>query len=355
MDLRQLIEQLTAAGAFNRAANLPGLTLGLAGRQYLGATLLPVRTVPNNTFRDSSIAYRTVMANTGTRYSPVVLEKGAMVGSMLVELGELDIGSTFTAEEYDALVQMLGAGRSMEAQAEVLNWAARTLALPIQERLEKQRWEALDDARVVRIGANGYEEIVEYPNPAGHRIDAGSLTDPDVDPIEAMLAQQQLLASKGYRVSRAITSQRVAGLIARHPKVRSAIGGIGNTTPVRVTREIVNGYLQDNGLPVLETYDLSTRNRDGSTVRFKRENALTLVAETGRDASVDLPDGIQTFTNTLGYAAIGRAAGQPAPGIVTQVEYLNKKPVGLYGESYATGGVVVADPEAVARVDWALS
>ena len=354
MDISQLIAQLTADGAFNRTVNLPGLTLGLPGRRYLGATLLPARVVPANAFRDNSISYRTVMANTGTRYSPVVLEKGAMVGSMLVELGELDIGSTFTAEDYDALVQMVGAGRSMDAQAEVLNWTARTLALPIQERLEKQRWEALDDARVVRAGANGYEEVVEYPNPEGHRIAGGNLTSATVDPIEVMLGQQQLLAGKGYRVTRIITSQRVAGLIARNKNVLAAIGGEGRTTPVRITREILNGYLQDNGLPAIETYDLSARNRDGSTVRFKRENALTMVSETGRDATVDLPDGIQTFSDTLGYAAIGRAAGQPTPGIVTQVEYQNKKPVGLYGESYATGGVVIADPEAVARVDFDL-
>lgn len=354
MDIAQLIQQLKADGAFDRTVNLPGLTLGLASRRYLGATLLPVRTVATNAFRDNSITYRTVMANTGTRYSPVVIEKGAMVGSMLVELGELDIGSTFTAEDYDALVEMLGAGRSLEAQAEVLNWTARTLALPIQERLEKQRWEMLDDARVVRSGANGYEEVVDYPNPAGHRIEGGSLTDASVDPIEVLLTQQQLLEGKGYRVSRVITSQRVAGLIARNKNVLAAIGGEGRTTPVRITREILNGYLQDNGLPVIETYDLSARNRDGSTVRFKRENALTLVAETGRDASVDLPDGIQTFSNTLGYAAIGRAAGQPRSGIVTQVEYQNKKPVGLYGESYATGGTVLTEVEAVAVVNWTL-
>lgn len=354
MDISQLIEQLKADGAFQRTANLPGLTLGLAGRRYLGATLLPTRTVTTNAFRDNSITYRTVMANTGTRYSPVVIEKGAMVGSMLVELGEFDIGSTFTAEDYDALVQMIGAGRSMEAQAEVLNWTARTLALPIQERLEKQRWEALDDARVIRRGANGYEEIVEYPNPDGHRIEGGSLKDEAIDPIEVLLTQQQLLSGKGYRVSRIVTSQRVAGMIARHPKVRAAIGGEGRTTPVRITREILNGYLQDNELPALETYDLSTRNRDGSTVRFKRENAVTMAAETGRDAQIDLPDGIQTFSDTLGYAAIGRAAGQPVSGIVTQVEYQNKKPVGLYGETYATGGVVVSDPEAVAVVNFAL-
>ena len=355
MDIQSLIQQMTTQNQFTRATNLPGLTLGLAARRYLGATVLPVRVVRENAFRDTSIAYRTVMANTGTRYSPVVIEKGAMVGSMLVELGEIDIGSTFTAQEYDALVEILGAGRSMEAQAELLQWAMRTLALPVQERLEKQRWEALDDAQVIREGANGYEEVVDYPNPAGHRISGGSLLDPDIDPVEVLLTQQQLLASKGYETGRIITSLKAANLFARHPKVRAAIGGEGSTVPVRVTRERVNEYLADNILPAIEVYDLTTRKRDGTVVRCKRENAMTLVADTGRDAQVDLPDDIRELPNTLGYAAIGRAAGQPTSGIVTLVEYRNKKPVGLYGESYATGGVVVQDPEAVAVVNWTLA
>lgn len=351
MDIVQIIEQLTKDNTFNRTTNLPGLTLGVPGRQYVGATLLPVRNVPKNIFRDSSITYRTVMANTGTRYSPVVIEKGAAVGSMLMELGELDIGSTFTAEEYDALVDLLNQNREMNAQAEILNWTLRTLGAPIQERIEKQRWEAVDDAVVIRRGANGYTETVEYPNPTGHRIDGGSLANAALDPIEVMLTQMNLLASKGYALSRIITSTRVANLIIRHPKVLAAISG--TTQPiVRVTRDVVNDYLLSNGLPVIEVYDLSARNRDNTVVRFKRENAMTMVAETGRAETVSLPDNIQTFSNTLGYAAIGRAAGMAASGIRTLVEYQDKKPVGLYGESYATAGVVVSDPEALAVINW---
>lgn len=359
-DVQTIISKLTADNSFNRAANLPGLTLGVPGRQYLGATLMPVRNVPRNMFRDSSITYRTVMANTGTRYSPVVLEKGVAVGSMLVELGEMDIGSTFTAEEYDALVDMLNENRSMDAQAEILRWTASALAAPIQERIEKQRWEAADDAQVVRLGANGYEEPVPYPNPTGHRIAGGSLTDATIDPIEVMLTQTRLLASKGYRVNRCVTSTTVRTRFMAHPKVREVVGGFvlaadGSRSPVgRVTADAVDAYLLSVGLPAIEVYDLSSRHRDGTTVRFKRENAMTFFAETGRSASVALPDEIQNFTNTIGYAAIGRAAGMPTPGIRTLVEYRDKKPVGLYGESYATAAIVISDPEVLSVVNWTL-
>lgn len=354
-DIVTLVKTLTDSAQFTNAARLPGLSIGVPGRRYIGAEILPIRTVEENAFRDTGITYRTVMANTGTRYSPVVIEKGAAVGSMLVELGELDIGSTFTAAEYDALVKLLGAGGDLAATAELLNWTTRTLALPIQERIEKQRWEALDDAQVIRNGANGYTETIAYPNPAGHRIAGGNLTDAAVDPIEVMLTQQQLLAGKGYALSRIVTSSRVAGLIARHPKVRAAIGGEGSTVPVRVTRERVNEYLQDNALPALEVYDLTARNRDGSTVRFKRENAMTMLADTGRSAQVDLPDELRILPSTLGYAAVGRAAGQPAPGVIVQVEAQTKKPIGLYGEAYATAAPVVTDPEAVAVINWTLA
>ncbi len=355
MDIPALTAKLTADGKFTQAARLPGLTIGLAGRRYLGATILPVRVVEENIFRDTSIAYRTAMANTGTRYSPTVIEEGATVGSMLVELGEIDRASEFKASDYDALVKLLGRSGDMAATAELLQWSTKSLALPVQERLEKQRWEAIDDARVVRQGANGYLENVDYPNPAGHRIAGGNLTDANLDPIEVMLTQQQLLAGKGYTVGRIVTSNRVAGLIARHPKVRAAIGGEGATVPVRVTREIVNGYLQDNGMPALEIYDLTARNPDGTTVRFKRENAMTFLAQTGRTAQVDLPDELRLLTDTLGYAAIGRAAGQQDSGVVVKVKYQDEKPVGLRGETYATAGVVVSDPEAIAVINWTLA
>lgn len=353
-DLPSLIRRLQSEGAFTNAARLPGLTIGLAGRRYLGAEILPVRLVTDNIFYERGISYRTVLANTGTRYSPVTLERNVAVGSMLVELGEIDAGDEFTAADYDALVDLLGTRGELEATAQALDWSTRTLALPIQERLEKQRWEALDDAQVVRKGNNGYLENVAYPNPSGHRVTSSALTDNAVDPIEALLVQQQLLASKGYTAGRIITSTRVASLIARHPLTRSAIGGAGNTTPVRVTRDVLNGYLNEFGLPGIETYDLTARNADGTTVRFKRENALTIVAATGRTATLDLPDGPLVLPDTLGYTAIGRAAGQPASGIVVNVEPKSDKPVRLQGEAYATAGVVNTDPESVAVVNFTL-
>lgn len=362
MNLATLVAQLIAQGALNQVANIPGLQLGVPGRQYLGATVLPTRNVPENYVRADDIRYRTMLANTGTRYSPVTLRGGAMVGSLGIELGELDTGSEFTSVEYDALLRLLAQGGSMEGTAQVLDWVTRTLALPIQERIEKQRWEAIDDAQVVREGDNGYAETVGYPNPSGHRVTiaSGSTASPTGwyddthDPLDDVDAQIQLLSTKGYLPGRIITSRKLVNVLLRHPKIRTYTAGLAVanngsivSNPGRVTLGALNGYFAENGWPAIEVYDLTARKSDGTTVRFKRDTAFTILAQTGRPARVDLPDDIRLLPDTLGYAAIGRAAGQATPGIVVRAEVKDNKPPRIEGEAWATAAPIILDPEAI--------
>ena len=361
-NLAALIAALITQGALNRVANIPGLQLGVPGRQYLGATLLPIRQVPENYVRADNITYRTMLANTGTRYSPVTLRGGAMVGSVGIELGEIDTGSDFTSVEYDALLRLLAANNTMEGTAAVLDWVTRTLALPIQERIEKQRWEAIDDALVIREGDNGYREEVPYPNPTGHRITVESGTtgtpdgwyDPTHDPLEDVDALISLLADKGYAAGRIITSRTLLNVLLRHPRIRGELGGLtvqgGNVVAQsgRVTQDALNAYFAANGWPAVEVYDLTARRSDGTTVRFKRETAFTVIAQTARAAQVDLPDEVRVLNDTLGYAAVGRAAGQAAPGIVVRAEVKENKPPRIEGEAWATAAPIILDPEAIA-------
>jgi hypothetical protein len=51
--------------------------------------------------------------------------------------------------------------------------------------------------------------------------------------------------------------------------------------------------------------------------------------------------------DVLGYQAIGRAAGQSAPGIPTFIEFVNGKPPGIRGQIWATTLPVIQDPEAI--------
>jgi hypothetical protein len=85
----------------------------------------------------------------------------------------------------------------------MIDWAEVTLNRPLLEVIEKQRWQAIIDASVVRIGDNGYGETVTYPNPTGHRVAAGGTwSDNAYDPYADIMALAEVLAVKGYVVNR---------------------------------------------------------------------------------------------------------------------------------------------------------
>ncbi len=92
MDIYTLVQQMMADGTFARIAGNPAAQFGTPKRSYLGAEILPEKTVEENAYREDGIRYRTVIANSGSRYSPSQKEDGgALVGTFLVELGNQDI------------------------------------------------------------------------------------------------------------------------------------------------------------------------------------------------------------------------------------------------------------------------
>ncbi|WP_034335101.1 major capsid protein [Deinococcus misasensis] len=357
-----LVATMIARGFLGEIANNARAQFGVQGRQYLGATLLPERLVPENMYTETDISYRTMLANAGTRYSPAVKKGSAMVGDMKVELGNIDVASEFTAEVYDALQKILGRNEEMEALASVTGWLDNQINLALRELMEKHRWEALADAQVLRKGANGYEELVTYSNPAGHRvtIDSGSMAspegwyDPDHNPLEDIDAQVSLLSSKGFTADRIITSRSRAMLAARHPKTRAAMGrftidNTGNLQSQGAFASItsLSAFLVAEGLPPIQTYDLMARTENG-TIRFLDETKVIIASATGRDQTIDLGDEAMLLQNTLGYTAVGRAAGQATPGIVIRMEHFENKPPRIEGEGWATTLPVVQEPEAIA-------
>ena len=72
-----------------------------------------------------------------------------------------------------------------------------------------------------------------------------------------------------------------------------------------------------------------------------------MLATTGRDATLDLGDSEQLLTDTLGYTAIGRAAGQAQPGRVVRMEAFDNKPPRIEGEAWQTSLPVITEPEAI--------
>ncbi len=358
MDIAALVASLIADGSVRTLALNTGAQFGIAPRAYLGASLLPERTVNDNAFREEGIRYRTVIANSGTRYSPTQKKGAELIGSFLVELGESDIAREFTSRDYDALIRLLQNNPTMEAAATLTRWLD-TVNLGLIELNEKQRWDAIVAASVVRTGDNAYTETVTYSNPANHRAAAGGTWSSDAyDPFGDILAMADLLASKGYTVNRIITSRAIVSILAGNDKVKTRTGvatintsGQIIATPGRATFSAIDGALQRDGLPAIETYDLQYRTQTG-TGYFLPRGVFVMVATTGRDETLDFGDtGPIVINDTLGYMAVGRPAGQSVPGRVIRMEAKQDKPPRIEAEGWQTALPVITEPEAIAVIN----
>lgn len=358
MDFAALVTQLMTDGTVPTLALNTSAQFGIAPRAYLGATLLPERTVFENAYREEAIRYRTIIANDGTRYSPAQKKGAEIVGSMLVELGNSDIAREFTARDLDALIRILGRSLDEEAAITLTNWLDRTVNLALVEKNELQRWQAIVNASVVRQGDNGYTETVSYPNPANHRVAAGGTWSNDsYDPFADILTQADLLASKGYTVNRIIAPRPVVSILAGNDKVKARTGlpivNVGGTISVsqsRATQAAISDALSRDGLPPIETYDLQYRTQTG-TGYFLSRSAFVMVATTGRDETIDRGDTEDlTLTETIGYVGVGRAAGQGDPGRVVRMEAKTNKPPRIEAEGWQTSLPVITEPEAIAVI-----
>ena len=358
-DIASLVRTLMDDGSVRALAMNPQAQFGIAPRRYIGAELLPERRVEENAYREDAIRYRTVIANDGTRYSPSQKKAGEIVGSFLVELGESDIAREFTARDYDALLRLLGRNLSMDAAVTLVNWLDRTVNLALAEKNELQRWQAIVSASVTRSGDNDYTETVDYSNPANHRAAAGGTWSSDsYDPFTDILAMADLLEGKGYTVGRIITGRTVLSTLAGNDKVKARTGvatinasGQITATAGRATRDAINMALERDGLPPIETYDLQYRTQTGSGYLLSRA-ALVLVARTGRAEPIALGDPPDPTTHdTLGYTAVGRAAGQATPGRVLRMEPKEDKPPRIEAEGWQTSLPVITEPEAIAVIN----
>lgn len=359
-DLYSLINGLMADGTIARIAANPLAQFGRPARQYLGASLLPERPVDENAYREDAVKYRTVIANDGTRYSPAQKRGSELVGSFLVELAHQDIASEMTGRAYDALVKLAAsAGGDMAAVARVIDFIDTTITLALAEKSELQRWQAIVSASVPLTGDNGYAETVSYSNPANHRAAAGGTWSSDAyDPFTDILTMADLLASKGYTVSRIFTSRTVASILAGNDKVKARTGlpvvnvnGTISVSQSRATMDAMNGALARDGLPPIELYDLQYRTQTG-TDYFLPRTVFVLVATTGRDESIDRGDTEPAvLQNTLGYLALGRAVGQGSPGRVIRSEAFQSKPPRIEAEGWQTSLPVVLEPEAIAVIN----
>lgn len=359
MDIKGLLKQLEDEGQVSRILANPLAQFGTANRSYLGATILPEKTVTENKYREEGIKFRSIIANNGTRYSPVQLKGGIHVASFDVELSNSDIGSQFTGADYDALLNMLlraGSDGTITTQAmvQILNWIDWTINRPLVERNEKMRWDALVDASIVLTGDDGYTETVSLSNPSGHRVAAAAAWSNDAnDPMDDIMLGVEKLAEKGYTVNRIFAGQPVITKLQKNEKMRqrsgtvAIIGGVSAGLPARSSVTAINGIMSDNDLPPIEPYNLQYRTQESNGYFLKRD-VVVMVATTGQDAVIDLGDDEPLVVqDTLGYTAVGRPTGQAAPGRASYVAEHSNKPPRIEAEGWQTSLPVVTEPEAV--------
>jgi hypothetical protein len=79
-----------------------------------------------------------------------------------------------------------------------------------------------------------------------------------------------------------------------------------------------------------------------------------MFAETGRDPNLDLgdlalypPEILDRLNNTVGYMAVGRAAGQSEAGRVIRSEFREDKPPRVWAEGWQTTLPVINAPQAI--------
>lgn len=359
MDLGNIIKQMNADGAFASISANPFAQFGTNVRRYVGADVLPERLVSENAYREDLVRYKTVIAGDAPRYSPAQKKGGAdFAGQFLVELGTQDILIEITGREYDQIVQMSLRGNDVDVAATITQLVDLKVNRALIEKTEVQRFQALVDASVTRVGQNGYSETIAYTDPASHRVSAGGdWTSDAYDPMDDIIAQHELLASKGYQTSKILTSTKVVSTLAKNAKISSrtgtlqVVGGSLVAAGGFATMNSINQMLQSNGLPVIETYDATYRTEDGTLNRFLDEDAMLFVAQGGQDPVVfTFEDQSRVVSNPLGYTAIGRPAGQSNPGRVITVEQFTNKPPRVVAEGSQESLPVITEPEAIAVI-----
>jgi hypothetical protein len=372
MELTHLISKLEndrdarGRSAFDRLVQNQGAQFGVKPEQFLGASILPEKNVDGNVVEEQTLRYRSIIANDAARYSPVQLKEGAaMYGSMLAKLAESDVGKEFTAQQYDEVRRLLNRGGTMQAAANFLGWLDTEVNQALLRLNEKHRWGAIVNGVVSRVGDNGFAETVTYPNPSGHRVtisaswEAASGGVSTNDPMTDIFAIVRHARNKNLRFARVIMSNAAQFQLLSNTKFqdRAKFGAAGFVPPNdRIIRGIesipdVASVFQRNGLPAPEIFDGTYH--DNGTKRYLPEDKIVFICQTGRTIQVDPEPGATFYLeDTIGYTAIGTAAGQDSPGRVLSVDVIpKKKPPRIEVEGYQTSLPVITSPEHIYVLD----
>lgn len=380
----ELHQQLKDEGYFERIGLNPLAQFGSEEQPLLGARYLPEILVPENSFEETQIRYRTQPALDGTRYGAAQMQKnGALVGSLKVDLGSTDTAGEMTGQDHDGLVKLLMRNADQQGIAQVVRWVDNMLIRPHVIKNELQRWQAIIKAEVVREGSGGYNETVSYYAPSGHRpeVPGGTVGAPagwylgTYDPFDDIFAGKEKLAGLGFEVTDIICNANLVSVLRKNSTVATRTssvrvdgsGQIQGTTGY-VSNAVINQVLADNALPPITTYNAGYQSETG----FKRyldldstHDYMIMLGRTMRmwDMVTDYGSRVEgtsgdfdreaigaedlTIGSTLGYYGVGRNVGAGGSGRTIYTEVQEKKPKGYYGEAYQMGLPVITEPEAI--------
>lgn len=381
-NLEDLIRQITEEDPhYYHLANSPQLQFGTEQEPFLFAQLLPERTVEQNAFREDRIRMiEPPPALDGTRYGPAQMaEGGVSYGSFMVELGYTDIANQLTGRQLDALIKILdqNAG-SPEAIASTIRWIDLNLIRPHLRKNELQRRDALLLGSVARAGTDGLSETITLYTPSGFRpeVSGGTVGSPAglfatstaTDPWDNILAARDLLGAKGKSVQAMYCTSSFLTDLSKNPAIKlrtnkvtvNASGQIEGYSQ-RPRQSEINMLANDDGLPAFTVYDYGYKA--AAAAAFSRymepttdRHYLLMLGSTdnrmGLDGLVQDNNSDLFEFDVLGYYGIGTNAGQTAPGRTLYTEVSNRKPAGLYGESYQCGFPVIQEPESFVVIEW---
>lgn len=369
LSLGELLDELKVTGQLADLINDPAAQFGTGDIEYEGPKVMPEVLKEENMYKETQIKYRSFLAHAGSYYSPAQMSPtGELVGTFNVELGKTDQADQLTAEDYKKLMALLNRKQSREALIAGLNWMDTHILRPHLDLNEKYRWDAIVDGVIRRVGSNGYLEVVDYPNPAGHRpapIASGTVSNPAgwydqtgaYDPFDDILAVLDLMDKAGYKCNRILTGGRkLLSVLAKNPVARERTSqitindsGVIAAKPGRATTGQLNAYLEDEGAPPIEIYRKTYHTRADGEKTFIPDNALVFLASTGLTQPVDLGSrGVLELENTLGYFGIGTPADSYQPGRVVNTEVKTLYPGGFYAEGVQIGLPVLLHPQGIA-------
>lgn len=358
MDILTLLEN--SLEEVNMVVSNPLAMFGPPEDPFLGLSLLmPERLVDENQFTETRISYKTIVANNGTRYSPVQIKGGAFVGSFDVKLESSDIGAQLTAQDYDAIIKILkrynGNDIPMQALMNLLKWVDKSLVRPLSVKNERMVWECIVDAEVQIEGDDGYKDVVKISDPAGHRVASGDWSDPNYDPMDDIYARADFLKGKGIRPNRQIAPNPKVQQLLNHPKVKAAARGfisidagalVGSEN--RLTLNALNAFFAENELPPVVKYDKTYNVQEGAARHFLKRDVWVMTGTTDTSEEIPVEDGDPLIIEgTLGYVGIGTNAGYTAPGKMVKLEPFDGKAPHVDGQSWQESLPVNLNPEAV--------